>query len=57
MATKRSRNNSSTTQEEERNKPHNVVIPYVAGVSEKLRNWFTLRTKFPDTTLTMLLMQ
>ena len=28
------RSNIATTQEEERNKRHNVVIPYVAGVSE-----------------------
>ena len=38
--TKRSRNNILTIQEE-RNKCHNVVIPYVAGVSEKFRRIFS----------------
>lgn len=34
---KRPNMNSSTTDKEENNKPSNIVIPYVAGISETLR--------------------
>ena len=40
-STKQSRNNTQTTQDEERNKPNNVVILYVAGLSEKFRGIFS----------------
>ena len=53
------------SEEKERNKRHNVVIPYVAEVSEKFRrtfsnhdrNYFTPKTQLPDINLTLLLRQ
>ena len=50
-----SRSNNQTMQEEERNKCHNIVIPYVAGISEKLHEFSLSRTsQFTSETATLL---
>lgn len=63
-ATKFRKNTSTTGDEEKEDRRNNIVIPYVSGVSKKLRrifnkdrNWSTLKTTHPNTSKATLCMQ